>query len=186
MNRPRKSTTAGRPVTAKPRPTSVVQADWFSKADELNASPKRPCPASHVVRIRMLRAAMEALRVPATATIEAWSLACMAGNVLESMLAHKLITDEQGLLQDAFDALKRSAAATYKPGDAIVLSVADWVLVNNMAEDFIGVLEQAPARDVIKAFRATDRRIREIEAGRVQAHDYTITNESAKHLGIQF
>ena len=42
-----------------------------------------------------------------------------------------------------------------------------------------------PARDIIRAFRATDRRIRDIEAGRLQPHDYTVTTGAARALGAR-
>ena len=54
-----------------------------------------------------------------------------------------------------------------------------------VVEDWATLMATAPARAVIRAFRATDRRIRDIEAGRLQPHDYTVTTGAARALGAR-
>lgn len=153
--------------------------------DELLASPTEPAPEVHAARIASARLALEQLRTPETATVTAWSLCCMVGNVLETMLQQGLVQDPDGLLQDGFDALKRAAQATRAPGDPVTLSPADYPIVAGMVEDWAAVMVAAPARSIIRAFRATDRRIREIEAGKVKPHDFTVTTGAAKALGAR-
>lgn len=153
--------------------------------DELLASPTEPAPGVHAGRIAAARAALELLRSPETATIAAWSLCCMVGNVLETMLQQGIASDPDGLLQDGFDCLKRAAKATRAPGDPIVLPGADFPVVASMVDDWAAIMVAAPARDVVRAFRATDRRIRDIEAGRLQPHDYTVTTGAARALGAR-
>ena len=109
----------------------------------------------------------------------------MVGNVLETMLQHGVAADPDGLLQDGFDALKRATQATRAPGDPVVLPAADFPAVEGMVEDWATLIATAPARAVIRAFRATDRRIRDIEAGRLQPHDYTVTTGAARALGAR-
>jgi hypothetical protein len=168
------------------RRSSVAQIDCFTLMDELLASPSQPAaPDVHRFRISAAREAVVRMRTPETANITAWSLCCMVGNVLETMLQQGLVADPDGLLQDGFDALKRANQAARAPGDPVVLPAADWPVVEGMVEDWVAVLTEAPARDVIRAFRATDRRIRDIEAGRLQPHDYTVTTGAARELGIR-
>ena len=109
----------------------------------------------------------------------------MVGNVLETLLQHGVAADPDGLLQDAFDCLKRATAATRSPGDPVTLPASDFPAVANMIEDWAAIMVAAPARDVIRAFRATHRRIQDIEAGRLQPHDYTVTTGAAKALGAR-
>ncbi len=154
--------------------------------DELLASPDAPAaPKVHAARIMTVFSALEQMRSPETASITAWSLCCMVGNVLETMLQQGLVADPDGLLGDAFDALKRATQATRAPGDPVVLPAADFPVVSGMVDDWAAIIMNAPARDVIRAFRATDRRIRDIEAGRLQPHDYTVTTGAAKALGAR-
>lgn len=168
------------------RRSSVAQIDCFTHWDELLASPDEPAaPEVHAGRIMAARHALVQMRFPETASITAWSLCCMVGNVLETMLQHGLVADPDGLLQDGFDALKRATQATRAPGDPVVLPPADLPVVAGMIEDWAAIMLEAPARAVIRAFRATDRRIRDIEAGRLQPHDYTVTTGAAKALGAR-
>ena len=167
------------------RRSSVAQIDSFTMMDELLASPDDPAPEVHAARIAAARAALEQMRSPETASITAWSLCCMVGNILETMLQHGLVADPDGLLQDGFDALKRATEATRAPGDPVILPPADFPVVEAMVEDWSAVMVAMPARDIIRAFRATDRRIRDIEAGRLQPHDYTVTTGAAKALGAR-
>lgn len=154
--------------------------------DELLASPDDPAaPEVHAGRIGAARLALVQMGAPETASITAWSLCCMVGNVLETMLQHGLVADPDGLLQDGFDALKRATQATRAPGDPVVLPPADLPVVAGMIEDWAAIMLEAPARAVIRAFRATDRRIRDIEAGRLQPHDYTVTTGAARALGAR-
>ena len=163
-----------------------IGADCFTMIDELMASPTDPAaPEVHAVRIALARESLELLRTPETATVPAWSVCCMVGNTLETMLRQGIAADPDGLLQDAFDALKRTAAAVRVPSDPISIAPADYACVANMVEDWVTLLQQAPARDVVRAFRATDRRIREIEAGKVEPDDYAVTVGAAKFMGAR-
>lgn len=153
--------------------------------DELLASPTEPAPEVHAARIASARAAVAGMRSPETASITAWSLCCMVGNVLETMLQQGLVQDQDGLLQDGFDALKRATQATRAPGDPVILPAADFPVVEAMVEDWAAVMVAAPARSIIRAFRATDRRICDIEDGRLQPHDYTVTTGAAKAPGAR-
>lgn len=162
----------------RPNRSSTASIDCFTMVDELLASPDLPAPEMHAGRVQAARTALEQMRQPETANIGAWSVCCMVGNVLETMLAQGLAQDPDGLLQDAFDALKRAASATRAPGDPVVLLEPDVPAVAGMVEDWSAIMLAAPARSIVRAFRATDRRVREIEAGRLQPHDYTVTTRA--------
>ena len=158
--------------------------------DELLASPTDPAPEVHTQRIAAARAAAASMRSPETASITAWSLCCMVGNILETMLQHGLVADPDGLLQDGFDALKRATEATRAPGDPVILPPADFPVVEAMVEDWAAVMVAMPARDIIRAFRATDRRIRDIEAGRTAGcktaavtYGYIHPDDNPRHWG---
>lgn len=161
-------------------------SERFTVMDELLASPTEPAPPEvHAHRITMAHQALELLRTPETANITAWSVCCMVGNTLETMLRQGLAQDPDGLLQDAFDALKRAASAVRAPGEPISIPPSDYATVANMVEDWSAIMLQAPARAIISTFRQTDRRIREIEAGRVSPDDYAVTMGAARNLGAR-
>lgn len=159
-----------------------IAADSFTMMDELMASAIDPAPTgTHDARINSARDAVEQLRSPETANPLAWSICAMVGNSFETMLKQGVVADPDGLLADAFGALRRAAERVNRGGKAIHFEPDEYAAIAGMVEDWAEVITHAPARAVIRAFRVTDFRVRAIEAGQVQPGDYVVTTLRARH-----
>lgn len=166
----------------KQKPKNAKNRRWawslgcgsFTLLEQLVASPTSPDAAMHRDRIRVARTSLEQMQRPETSTIAAWSVLCMVGNVLETMLVQNLAADPDGLLRDAFDCLRQATQAVRAPDDPVILPAANFPSVAGMVEDWAEILTTAPSRDVIRAMRATDARIKAIESGRLQPHDHAV------------
>ena len=152
----------------------------YTAFDEMMASPTEPAPTgTHEAGIVGAVRALGAMTSPETASAAHWSVCCMVGNVVETMLQQGLVQDPDGLLQDAFDALKAAAAAA-ESGAPLLLTGDALTTVEHMMTDWAIVLKTAPARSVIRAFRATATRTKDIAAGRLQPRDYTTRFSTSK------
>lgn len=154
------------------RRRAIAKPEKFSLMDELMASPMAPWPAAQSLpRIGVARAAMVAMSSPDTANVRSWADCNMAGNIIETLIAQGIAEDPHGLLADAFAEL----SALARPGGAVAaLPPASVAAVAAMIDDFADLLTQAPARTIVHAYRATSKRLAEIEAGHSQPHDFHI------------
>ena len=164
----------------KLRRTPVLARGAFTLMDEVMASPVQPLPASVTEwRIETVQAALARMALPGAATVGDWSLCCVAGNVLETMLSKGLVADPDGLLQDAFSALRTAAGLLQSATQPAPLAPHDHALVAGMVEDWASVMREAPARLVVHCLRATDARVSAIESGRLQPHDFVFSGAGA-------
>lgn len=162
-------------MARKPKRPSRV-SDSYTMLDELTASNTLPMPASDLEsRVSVARANFAALQSPDTATVTAWTVVCMVGNVMETLVVKGLAADPDNLLGSAQDALRRATDAYNAGRGVIVLDQPEDVrALRWLLDDWEACMRGLSARSMIHCFRVTDRRIREIEAGRTQAHDFTI------------
>ena len=157
------------------KPAKHLSFARFTAIDEFLASPTTPAPPGVFdARIKAARAALAELQNPATATLRPWAVVCTAANVVETMLERGVAADPDGLLRDAFEALRR--AVTPRPGTepAIELSAEALECVSDMLDGWVALITSVNHRRVIQCFRATDRRVLEIEAGRTRATDFVV------------
>ncbi|WP_441280607.1 hypothetical protein [Tardiphaga sp. 862_B3_N1_1] len=157
---------------APPQKLHATVSQSFTLMDELMASAVDPIsPPLNAHRFKVARDSVEALRSPETATPKAWGTCCAVANSMETMLADGMVQDPGGLLQDAIAALQHAIAS----GDTLkgIISIPPEALpaVRHLIEDWCSVLEQAPARDVIRSMRKTEVRSRQIAAGKLRPGD---------------
>lgn len=161
-------------MSRRPKPAAKhVSFARYTAMDEFLASPTCPAPRGLFdVRIKAARAALAELQNPATARLAPWAVVCMAANVVETMLERGVAADPDGLLRDSFEALR--CAVSPRPGadPEIVLSPAALDCVSDMLDGWEALITTVNHRRVIQCFRATDRRVLEIEAGRTRATDF--------------
>lgn len=160
-------------MSRRPKSAQHLSFARYTAMDEFLASPTSPAPRGLFdARIKAARAALAELQNPATATLRPWAVVCMAANVVETMLERGVAADPDGLLHDAFEALRR--AVTPRPGaePAIELSAEALECVSDMLDGWAALITSVNHRRVIQCFRATDRRVLEIEAGRGRSTDF--------------
>ena len=98
-----------------------------------------------------------------------WRAVCDAVNMMETLVTQGKVLDSAALLQDASTALAEAATRT-----PIRLTAVGIRSVRAVLEDYAAVLLVLPQRDMYQCHRATERRIREIQTGKVQAHDVRV------------
>jgi hypothetical protein len=158
------------------RRTEPVYVYQYSHWDILLASPVDPLPAEH--RIHQLTRMYEGLHAMETApepTTDDWRVCSDAVNLMETLVAMKVVEDSTGLLMDAITALAM-AGRRHMAGGNIRLDAPGIQAVRAVLEDYAAVIEQVPARTMLQAHRKTEQRIHEILQGRRKPHDVEIVD----------
>jgi hypothetical protein len=151
-------------------------APTYSLVDEMMASPTEPIRKD--LRLHQLTRMWQALASIEKApkpTTEDWRLCSDAVNLMESLVEMDVVVDASGLLQDAVTALAMAGQRS-QAGQGIRLDGAGIVAVRAVLEDYSVVVETIPARTVIRCHRRTERRIRDILAGRGRSTDVEVIN----------
>ena len=156
------------------RRSRQVYVYQYSPLDILLASPVDPLPSSH--RIHQLTRMYEGLHALETApepTTDDWRVCSDAVNLMETLVQMKVVEDTSGLLMDAITALAM-AGKRHVAGNAIRLDALGIKAVRAELEDYTAVLDQVPARTMLMAHRATEKRIHDILRGRKEPHDVEV------------
>ena len=163
------------------------QPATYSLLDEMTASPRQPL--AEATRLHQLTRMWDSLRRIETApqpTTEDWRICSDAVNLMETLVTTNngwwhdceeelvQIADSSGLLMDAITAMAEAGKRHLQKGHAIRLDAKGMLAVRAVLEDYGSMLEQLPARTMIRCHRITERRIREILAGKKQPHDVEI------------
>lgn len=127
--------------------------EMFTLAEVMIASPVNPMPRAdaqqrHAATLHHLE---QLATAPAPTALD-WRTVAMAGNVLEVLLAQGITQDPEGLLYQAFEALRAAAHRTHAGGH-IRLTGPGLVAVRAMVRDWGDILEQCPHRTLLQAFR---------------------------------
>jgi uncharacterized protein YyaL (SSP411 family) len=150
----------------------------FSLMDELMASATEPMPkAKQQYQLTRMYQGLHALEAEPNPKMDDWRAVTDAINLMESMVRDmKICEDNSGLLNDATKALKE-AAIRYKAGQALRLNAAGIHAVRAVLEDYAAMLAILPHRAVVNCYRITEKRILEINSGKMQAHDVILRNQ---------
>lgn len=150
-------------------------APTYGLLDVLMADLAEPMPlAKRTHQLTRMWEGLAAIETAPAPTTEDWRVCSDAVNILETLVRTLAVAeDSQGLLDDAIAALA-AAGKRYTSGQALRLDARGITAVRAVLEDYAELLEQLPARIVIDAHRRTEQRIREILAGKRQAHDVEV------------
>lgn len=166
----RKTSTHGRKF--KPRYT-------YSLLDVIAASATEPLPEPkrrhQLTRMYGGLAAIERGEHPSR---DDWSVLSDCTNLMETFVLSGIVADADGLVMDGITALAMAGRRAVKGGQ-IRLDGPGIVAMRSLLEDYAALLEVLPARTVIDCHRKTERRIREILAGKRAAHDVEIIQAGA-------
>lgn len=180
----------------KPRP---VIRRTYSLIDEIAASPREPLSADR--RRHQLSRMWQGLRAIETAptpTIADWRICSDALNLMETLLrGGEARHDEQGvtsrnwwrdcdggwvqiedhddLLTDALAALT-AAGLRHLDGGPIRLDARGMHAVRALLEDYSDLIDQLPARTMVRVHRLTEQRIQGIASGRQRPHDLVVVD----------
>lgn len=144
----------------------------YSLLQVMMASDAEPMPlAKRTHQLTRMWAGLAALERDPRPTLDDWRVCSDAVNLLETMVRTMgVASDPGGLLDDAVNALG-AAGRRYQGGMPLRLDAPGIQAVRACLEDYAALLEQLTERVVIKAHRATEKRIRDVLAGRRRRHD---------------
>lgn len=159
---------------SKPRHRPPVP-HTYTLMDELMASDTKPLPeASRMHQLTTMWEGLRFLEIAPEPSTNDWRVCSDAVNLMETLvLEMRLCEDNSGLLMDAVTALAL-AGKRHRAGGPIRLSGEGIQAVRAVLEDYAQLLQVLPHRTVVRCHRLTERRIREIFAGRAKAHDVEI------------
>ena len=156
---------------SKRRPKPVFH---YSPLDVLLASPSLPLPkAKSQYQLLKMYEALESIGKGASPTSDDWRMLSDCVNLLETLVLSGVVADEGGLIMDGITALALAGRRAVAGGQ-IRLDGPGIQAMRSLLEDYAALLEVLPARTVIDCHRKTERRIREILAGKRAAHDIEI------------
>jgi hypothetical protein len=150
-----------------PKPT-------YSIMDALLASPTNPTPESaRLHQITLMYQGLASIEESPNPTPDDWRVCSDAVNFMESLVDMNVVEDSSGLLKDAVAALALAGERHVKHG-TIRLDGPGIHAVRAVLEDYAAVLEVVPHRTMIQCHRRTEKRVRDILAGRGLPHDVTV------------
>lgn len=143
--------------------------------DEMLASSTEPLPLEkRTHELTHMLQGLAAIERGESPTLDDWRRCSDALNHLETLIVvMNVAEDHQGLLDDAMKALV-AAGHRYRDGLPIRLDGPGIHAVRAMLEDYSALVDQLPARAIIRAQRLTEPRIRAIQSGKRLAHDVEV------------
>jgi len=146
----------------------------YTLLDALQASPTAPMPeAKRLHQLTIMWLGLAALEQGKDPSRQDWRVCSDAVNLLETLVLQGQAQDASGLLMDAIAALAM-AGKRHLRGGPLRLDGPGIAAVRAVLEDYSALLDVLPERAVIACHRATERRLREIYAGKAQKHDVEI------------
>jgi hypothetical protein len=137
----------------------------YSHWDMLLASPTEPLPKQKRDRqLGIMKAGLANIERAPEVTLRDWEVVSDAVNMMQTLLEMGVVADEQDAIGDAINALANAGTRHLEKGMSIRLNGPDIVTLRGVLEDYEMVLENLPARTMIAAHRATEKRIQEMLA----------------------
>ena len=148
----------------------------YSLLDEMTASPTQPMRKDR--RVHQLTVMWEGLQAIETApapNADHWRVCSDAVNMMETLVEMGVVEDGSGLLLDAVAGLAVAGQRAMR-GESIRLDGPGIRAVRSVLEDYATVIEHLSERTMVRCHRRTEKRIREILAGRKKQHDIEVVN----------
>lgn len=156
------------------RKAAPVYVYTYNLLDVMLASPTAPLPeAKRRHQLTRMFGGLAAIEKGANPSRDDWSVLSDSVNLMETFVLSGIVADADGLVMDGITALAMAGRRAVAGGQ-IRLDGPGIVALRSLLEDYAGLLEVLPARTVIDCHRKTERRIREILAGKRAAHDVEV------------
>jgi enamine deaminase RidA (YjgF/YER057c/UK114 family) len=134
----------------------------YSHWDMLLASTTEPLPKQkRDYQLKIIKACLANIERAPEVTPHDLEVVSNAVDMMQTLLKMGLVADEQDAIGDAFNALSNASKRHFEKNMSIRLNGPDIVTLRGVLEDYEMVLENLPARTMIAAHRATEKRIQE-------------------------
>jgi len=152
----------------------------YSYMDVLLASPTEAMPEKHR-RHQLTRMwnGLRAMELDENPSYDDWEVVSNALNMMETLVEMGWAQDPDNLIIDAVHALAVAGQRHVDKGVPIRLDGSGIQIIRGLLEDYATALEELPHRTMISCHRATEKRVQDILAKRVQTHDVVIKKEKS-------
>ena len=151
-----------------------VQHYTYTLMDELMASSTQPIPSrSRLHQLTVMHDGLANIEKADKPTTNDWRVVSDAVNLMETLVEMCVVEDNSGLLMDAVTALA-NAGRRHRGGGQIRLDGPGIQAVRAVLEDYAAVLEAIDHRTIVRCHRKTEKRLRDILAGRARPHDVEV------------
>jgi uncharacterized protein YyaL (SSP411 family) len=155
-----------------------MKKETYTMWDAMLASPTEPMnEKQRRHQLTRMWSGLSALETSDEPTKDDWAVCSDAVNLMETLIEGGRVIDENNLLFDAIKALAEAGQRSFA-GKSIRLNGAGIQAVRAILEDYAMVLESLPARTMIHCHRLTEKRLRQILAGKMKSHDIEVTKET--------
>lgn len=147
----------------------------YTLLDQCMASGTEPMtPEQRRHQLTRMNQGLLALERHPEPTRDDWRVVSDAVNLMETLVGMRELIDASGLLADAAAAMAQAGRRHQAKGTAIRLDAIGLEAVRSILIDYTAAIEALPARTMIRAHRATEKRIREIHSGKKRPHDIEV------------
>ena len=151
-----------------------MRKETYTMWDAMLASPTEPMnEKQRRHQLTRMWSGLAALETADEPTKDDWAVCSDAVNLMETLIEHGKVEDNNNLLFDAIRALAEAGQRSFA-GKSIRLNGAGIQAVRAILEDYSMVLESLPARTMIHCHRLTEKRLHQIMKGQTQSHDVSI------------
>lgn len=151
-----------------------VERLTYTLMDELMASPSAPLPvASRLHQLTVMHSGLVNIEQADKPTTNDWRVVSDAVNLMETLVDMGVVEDGSGLLIDAVTAMA-NAGRRHRAGGQIRLDGPGIQAVRAVLEDYAAVLAAVDHRTIVRCHRKTEKRLRDILAGRARPHDVEV------------
>lgn len=152
------------------------QKATYSMMDELMASPSTPMPIEwRRHQLTRMYQGLDSIERGENPNNDDWRCLSDAVNMTETLIEMGICQDESNLIYDAIEALAM-AGKRKLAGQTMRLDGKGIQAVRALLSDYADMIEVLSARTMIQCHRKTEKRIREILAGRRKAHDVEVVD----------
>lgn len=150
------------------------QRTFYNYLDALFASPVDPMPeATRQSWLTLVYLALESIERAPSPTEADWRILSDVVNLMETMLAHGIVTDEEGI-KERGKAAMAIAGARYLEGKRMGFDGAGIQAMRALIADMGEIMAQLPHREIVKVHIATEKRISELVRGKKKPGDVVV------------
>ena len=151
-----------------------IKIQTYTYLDAILADPILPLPKEmQKYQIGKMWEGVKSLSQSQLPTYADWSVVSDSLNLMETLIEMGHAEDSQGAINDAMAALIR-LGNSHTSGKPMRLAEPDLTIICGMLEDYEFMLANLSARVMITCHRRTEKRIKEIFAGKSKKHDVKV------------
>ena len=147
----------------------------YSVMDAMLASPDRPMKKENkTFQMMVIKTSLYSIERAEKPSVEDWKIISQAINMMEMLVEMGFANDEEGLINDAVEAMS-TAAQRYKDKSVMRFTGKEMKIIRGIIDDYQTMVENLDERTMIYCHRKTEMRLQDILNGKKRPTDVRIT-----------